>query len=277
MVTRITNFAQNAINQFQIQNVQTQIADLQSQVSSGQVSQTFDGIASQAQQLVSLQTEQSKLNQYVSNINLADQRIQTSQNAVSSMLSLATSFQTTLVQALNPSNAPNMALNSSAQQDLNQLASLLNTQFDGDYVFAGSATSTAPVNLSAPGFTPPGPTYPSTPNTAYYQGDSKSPTVQADDSLSVTYGVTADNPAFEELTRALHLVATAVVTPGSVDTARLQDALNVTKQAISDITNVQSQLGVVQGVLDTAKTAHTQLVTLAQQQIGDIENVDVAQ
>jgi flagellar hook-associated protein 3 FlgL len=276
MTTRVSDAAQSLLTQFQLMQTETQIANLQAQIGSGKVSQTFDGIAPDAQHLVSLVSQDTKVTQYVSNINLATQRLNATENAVTSIQSLATNFQTLLVNALNPSNASNMALNQSAQSQLNQLASLLNTQFEGQYLFAGSATSTVPVDLNAAGFTVPSTTYPSTADTNYYQGNTTQLAVQADDNFSVAYGVTADQPAFEELIRALHLAATASVVPGSVDTARLQEALRMTKLAIGDIANVQAQIGVSQNVLSDTTTTHTQFQSLLEQHISDIENVDVS-
>ncbi|HLI13189.1 MAG TPA: flagellin [Alphaproteobacteria bacterium] len=276
-MTRVTDLAQTALTQLQIQQTQSQISDLQSQLSSGHVAQTYDGLAPQAQPLINLQNDNTKITQYNSSISTALQQMSTAQTSISSLISLASNFETTLVNALNGTNASNMALNQTAQSNLQQVAGLLNVQFNGQYVFSGTATNTAPVNLSAPGFTPPGSTYPSTPNTAYYQGTSAQPTVQADDNVSVAYGVTAASPGFEELIRSLNLAATTVTTPGAIDTKRLQEALNVIKQAISDMTTTQSSLGVSQGVLNAVSSSHAQLLTQLQSNISDIQNVDVAQ
>src|SRR5579883_1532231 len=263
-MTRVTDLAQTALTQLQIQQTQSQISDLQSQLSSGHVAQTYDGLAPQAQPLINLQNDNTKITQYNSSISTALQQMSTAQTSISSLISLASNFETTLVNALNGTNASNMALNQTAQSNLQQVAGLLNVQFNGQYVFSGTATNTAPVNLS-------------TPNTAYYQGTSAQPTVQADDNVSVAYGVTAASPGFEELIRSLNLAATTVTTPGAIDTKRLQEALNVIKQAISDMTTTQSSLGVSQGVLNAVSSSHAQLLTQLQSNISDIQNVDVAQ
>jgi len=275
MTTRVADFGQSSLNQFQLMQLETQIAKIQTQVGSGQVSQTFDGISAQAQQLVSLQGQSTKITQYLSNNNLASQRTTAAETAITNMMNLATSFQTTLVNALNPGNAGSMALNQTAQNDMQQMAALLNTQFEGQYIFAGSATSTVPVNLSAPGFTAPGPVYPSTPNTSYFQGNSTKLAVQVDDNFSVTYGTTADQTGCEELLRAMHLAATAVTNPA--DIPRLNEALRVAKQAISDMSAIQAQIGVVQNVLSNTQEAQNQFQLQLKQQIGNISNIDVAQ
>jgi flagellar hook-associated protein 3 FlgL len=277
MTTRVSDFGQNALTQYQMMQLETQVTNLQAHVGSGQTSQTFDGIAPSAQRLVSLQTENSNLTQYLANNNLATQRLTSQQNTVTSLLSLASNVQTLLVNALNPGNAPNLALNQTAQSQLQEVAGLLNTQFEGQYLFSGTATNTPPVNLSAPGFTPPGNTYPSTPDTAYYQGNSSSLSVQADDNFNVQYGASANTAGFEELIRSLNLAATTDTVPGQVDTQRLQEALGVVKQSITDITTVQSALGIQQGVLSDTQKTQTQTQLQLQQNIGDIQNIDVAQ
>jgi flagellar hook-associated protein 3 FlgL len=277
MTTRVSNFGQNALTQYQMMQLETQVTNLQAQVGSGQTAQTFDGIAPNAQRLISLQTESSNLTQYLANTDLANQRLTSQQSNVTSLLNLASNVQTLLVNALNPGNAPNLALNQSAQSQLQEVAGLLNTQFEGQYLFSGTATNTPPVNLSAQGFAAPGNTYPSTPDTAYYQGNGSSLSVQADDNFNVKYGVSASAPGFEELIRALNLAATADTVPGQVDTQRLQEALSVVKQSITDITSVQSTLGVQQGVLSNTQTTQKQVQLQLQQNIGDIQNIDVAQ
>lgn len=277
MTTHVSNLAQANLTQYQLSQVENRIADLQAQIGSGQAAQTFDGVAHDAQRLVSLQSQDTKTTQYLTNIDLGNQRLDATQNAITSIVNLATDFQTLLVNALNPGNAANLALNQSAQSRLQQLAALLNTQFEGQYVFGGTDVTTVPVNLSAPGFTAPPGTYPSTANTSYYQGNGSNLPVQADDNFSVSYSVNAGQAPFEELIRALNLTATANAVPGAVDTARLQDALNVTKQALAGLTNTQAQLGVVQNVLTDTKKTHTQLQLLVQQHISNIENIDVSQ
>ncbi|HYB09025.1 MAG TPA: flagellin [Alphaproteobacteria bacterium] len=277
MTTRVSDFGQNALTQYQMMQLETQVSNLQAQIGSGQTSQTFDGIAPNAQRLVNLQADNSNVTQYLADTNLATQRLTSQQNTVTSLLSLATNVQTLLVNASNSNNASSVALNQSAQSQLQEVAGLLNTQFEGQYLFSGTASNTPPVNLSAPGFSPPGNTYPSTPDTAYYQGNNTSLSVQADDNFNVQYGASANAPGFEELIRALNLAATTDTVSGQVDTQRLQEALGVIKQSISDITNVQATLGVQQSVLSNTQTTQNQVQLQLQQNVGDIQNVDVAQ
>src|SRR3546814_8053110 len=87
---------------------------------------------------------------------------------------------------------------------LAEIESLLNTQHEDRYLFAGSQTNTRAVDLSDAAYTPqaglPG-TF--TADLDYYQGDTLQLSVRSAETFETTYGITADEPAFEELLRAL--------------------------------------------------------------------------
>ena len=99
-----------------------------------------------------------------------------------------------LVQATSTGNAQNMGLDATARTLLDQVGSLLNVKLDGRYLFAGSATDTAPVDLTA--LAAPPSTYPSTADTSYYNGDGVTLSTKAGPNLDIDYGVKADEPGF---------------------------------------------------------------------------------
>ena len=87
---------------------------------------------------------------------------------------------------------------------MTEVGSYLNTQDGTSYVFSGNQTSTPaynPANLPNPGDL--------TTNVAadYYQGDNGVAQAQVDNNVTMQYGVTGNNPAFEQIIRVLNFFA----------------------------------------------------------------------
>jgi flagellar hook-associated protein 3 FlgL len=272
---RVSSFSQHNLLMSQTQNLQARIADTNISISTGRSAQRYSGIATEAKQLLSLQASKSQLTQFDKNIDLVGGRLQAMETSVSNLVKIASDFRTRLLQGLNLNNASEMGIDVEAQNLLEQVASELNVQFDGRYLFGGSRTDVAPVDLNDPTFlTPPG-TYPSTADTTYYQGDGKTLSARIGSDQTSDYGVNADASGFEKLIRALHLVATATVSP-TPDSARLSDALDVITQSISEISIIQSGIGVSRSELDGATKTHQDTLTYIDQMTTNISDTDVA-
>ena len=198
------------------------------------------------------------------------------ESAVGNTVDAATKLKTLLVNGLNNNIAADMSLGMQAQNLLNEVAKQLNVKIGDRYLFSGSKTDTAPVDLSAAGYGAPPPTYPSTADTGYYQGDGVVLTTRAADDYDVSYGVTADDPAFEKLIRALQLTATVTTTP-TLDRDRLQNGLDLVNQAINELSTVRSKIGGTQNALDAANQDHIDMTLYMEQSITKITQVDVAE
>ncbi|HWL74926.1 MAG TPA: hypothetical protein VNQ74_13740, partial [Burkholderiaceae bacterium] len=140
-----------------------------------------------------------------------------------------TQFRAQLTSATSASSTDAASVTESARNLLEQTASVLNTQYSGSYLFGGSETKTAPVDVSSTSYAAA--TSPSTADTSYYHGDSQLASVRVSDSQTVSYGVSADNIAFEKLMRAMNLVASN--SPLSSDT--LNEALDLAVEAVDEL------------------------------------------
>ena len=275
-MTRVTDYSQNQLTLFYLQQTQSRLTDTQNQISTGLVSQDYAGLGSGTSQLVNLQDSESRVNQYSTGAQTVDSRLTSMATATSQVFTIASNLQKLLVNGLNAQTASDLNLNQQAQDMLTQVQGLLNTQLDGRYLFAGTATNTAPVNVNAPGFASPPTVYPTSADTGYYQGNSTKLTARVDENYDLQYGVTADSPGFEQLIRALRLTATTNVGPPS-DANRMNEALGVVKQAIQNIPDISSQIGTAQAAIQTVEAKHTDFKQFADKTIGDIANVDVTQ
>jgi flagellar hook-associated protein 3 FlgL len=137
-------------------------------------------------------------------------------------------------------------------------------------LFGGGQTTNPAVDVSNASY--PAMTSPSTASTSYYKGDDEIMSVRVSDTDTVSYGVTADNPAFEQALRALNLVANN--SPLSSDA--LNEAMSLTKSAIDATANVQADLGISSSTIQSASASQSDYQSFAKTLGGDLTSVDVA-
>jgi flagellar hook-associated protein 3 FlgL len=147
MIDRVSSYAPSIAMDSQIQQMQSELTQITREISSGQATNPSGGAA-----LYVLQYQAGQQAAYQSAITEAGNRIDTMQTALSSIASAA---QAVTADALN-SNAQSGSglsiLGTQAQDTLDQVIELLNTQYDGQSVFAGDNGSVTPmVASSAPG------------------------------------------------------------------------------------------------------------------------------
>ena len=275
-MTRIATYAQSSHILANALKAQERVHENQTRAATGQVAQRYQGLAGNARRLLSLEADHRRATQYIENNRLVDQRLQAMETAVSSVLSSATSFKSYAIQALNANPRDDGNLASLSQNLFQQMAALLNTKVDGRYLLSGSRTDIRPVDFTNAGFGPPAFTYPTVANSAYYDGDSITLAVQADETVTLSYGLTADNPAFEKTIRAFHLGATAT-TSGFLDTVRVNEALRVINEALDTLPNLLSKIGVARTTLEGASGRHNNYLQYFEQSINEIESADVAE
>jgi flagellar hook-associated protein 3 FlgL len=249
---------------------QSTMTNQQIQEASGVVSTDFGGLGSTTQQVLNLQVSVTRSQSYIDAATQTNSKVQVMYSAVNSVADLVTQFRTLLTGATNTATTNAASVTQSAQAMLTQMASLLNTQYDGSYLFSGGQTSTAPVDVSSATY--PAATSPSSANTSYYQGDDELASVRVSDSQTVSYGVTADSTAFEQALRAMNLVANN--SPLSTDT--LNEALDLTSSSIDAIGVVQTQISNASSSIEQASTYQTEYQTFAQTLGDNLNGVDVA-
>lgn len=272
-MTRVTNLMQHNLGLHFTREIQSRIQDAQIQIGTGKKAQRYEGLAADASRLINLKSDHAAKTRFLANNTLAAQRLATMEDKVATAFQIASDFRVLLVNALNGNNAADLSLASQSQANLDQVAGLLNTRLDGRYLFAGTRTETAPVDMNAAGFATPPSVYPTTADTGYFLGDSTKLTVRADDTFTISYGVTADEAEFEQLVRALRIGATTTTSP-TIDRTRLEEALRVVDQAIAGLPNIRSRIGAARATLDTVDQRHADFLLYAEEAIGDIENID---
>ncbi|MGE3968139.1 MAG: flagellin [Dongiaceae bacterium] len=292
-MTRISDLALHQLTLAQTLGTQKRVADLQIQVSSGLRAQRYTGVASEAHRLVSLQASQARTDQFVKNNKIVDGRLTAMETNIAQVFDSATQFRTLLMNALNNSNGSDLQIAAEAGNFKQQVANLLNVQVDGRYLFAGSRTDVKPVELAGwtppPSLTPPL-TLPLPQITAeYYRGDAVQQAAEIDADLTVDYGITGDEDAFEYVLRAMQYVETAGSPPNR---DALESALALINTALGteqpnaargvepiqrDLADLRSLVGTSRRAIEEANTRHQEYALHLEQNIGDIQSVDVAQ
>jgi flagellar hook-associated protein 3 FlgL len=269
---------QNLVLQF-LQQLQGQSQNLQAQISTGLKSQTYSGLGSSAGQLVNLQGQVAQGNSYIATIGSVQQRMQEMSTVLSSLQNLTQDFSANLPQGAYATTPT--GIQAQAQQFLQEIGDLLNTNDGTRYLFSGSLTSTLPFDAS--GLPNPGNLTSSVngaPPAGYYAGNDTVAQARVDNNLVVNYGVTGDNPAFENIIRAANFLAN--LPPGSpsatnsTDVANINAASNLLTQGIAGLEQIQGTMAGQTAELNTAQTNHQNFINLTQTTIGTIESADSA-
>ena len=260
-----------------LQQLETQDNSLEQQLSTGLKSQTYSGIAPQAAQLVNLNALASQQQGFINTINTVNTQLTSMSQVTSTMASLVEQFASQL--QTNAYNTDGSTIQTQAQALLAQVGDYLNTQGGEGYLFSGSATSTAPFDPS--GLPNPGDLTTAVngaPPAGYYQGNDDVASAQVDTNLNVQYGITADNTAFEQVVRVLNFLANSPPLDQSnpADVANVNTAEQMLTTAGTDLQTLTANIGTNQSELNNELQAHQQALTLAQGNIGNIENADPA-
>jgi flagellar hook-associated protein 3 FlgL len=271
---RVANFAQHQLTLSYTLQTQSNAARTQIQIASGKTAQQYSEISHNSNQLVSLERDIQMSEKFTQNIDQVVARLNIMESSIATMVERATEILGIMSQGLSGSNIDDLPLEEFSATFLQETAGLINTQHEGRYLFGGSLTDTRPVDLTDPAYTPaaglPGVF---TADTDYYQGDQTLLSVRADDSFETVYGVTGDNPAFEEMLRALAYMDYA---GANLDTTVLEEAYVLMKSAIDGLSDLRGQIGANSLVLEKTKEGHENFQTYAENIVSSIEDTDIA-
>ncbi|WP_338828294.1 flagellin [Bradyrhizobium sp. 27S5] len=269
MMMRVATFAQSEQMITSALRVQAVMANEQVQESSGLQSEDFGGYGSGAGRVINLQVSVTRAQSYIDASNLADNKVQAMYSAVGSVTDIITQLRTQLSAATTGSSTATASVINYAQQAISQMQGLLNTQYDGEYVFSGARTDTAPADLST---FDTGTGSLTTSDTSYYKGDSEIASVRVSDSQSISYGVTADNPAFEQVMRLLKYVGNST----TLSSSDISQALDLASDALDATSTVQAKLSTAASQIETASTNQSDYQNFAKTLSTNLTSVDVA-
>lgn len=263
---------QNTLVQYMMR-AEAKVATEQVRSATGLNSTDYKGIAADSGRLVNLESHYQRLEAYIDQGEVVNGRIQTMYDSVGGMGDL-TARLSALIVGLQGDNAAGVeGVVAEAGELMKEFAGLLNTQQEGRYLFAGGRTDQPAVDVDSATY--PAATTPSNADTSYYQGDSTVAHFQAADDLILSYGVTADQPAFEKALRAFNLIANMSTSP--VDTDLLDEATQLASDATDGLSIVQAKLGATSASLERTLDRHVDEQLVLQTHVDDIRSVDLAE
>jgi flagellar hook-associated protein 3 FlgL len=270
MSMRVATFANSSRMLEASMRIQARMSEMQLQEASGIVSTTYGGLGSDSGKLVDLQVSFARSRASSEAISEAGSRIEVMYTTLGTITDLITEFRTEIAAAKSTdSDAESTAsLQTAAQSYLEELAATLNTKYEGRYMFAGSLTETAPVDID--GYVADA----ATASTDYYAGNGTMTSVRVSSELSVTYGISASDSAFEQIFRSLGIVAQS---SGTLDSDTLDTAYDLLDSALNDTITLQSSLSVKASSLDRFAEWHADYQDLYSASISQIKEVDVAE
>lgn len=269
MADRISTFQTTSKSLSQTLSLQAKYADKQVQSASGLRSETYTGIAGDSNKLLNLQSQFDVVNNQILVINSAKGRMGAMDAALGGIVEVVSTISSQLMTATTDSNGISAVTAEQANAWMTEIASYLNRQYAGDYMFGGSVQNVAPVDLSDVLYTPTA--APTTPDTDYYQGDNAAITVRASTSLKVDYGITADSDGFEKIFRALSLIAA-----NPSDQATLLSSYDLVRDALSDIADERSALGSKTALLEQEYNSQVAALDYLKGSVSDLRDVDIA-
>ncbi len=132
-----------AANVQAVTNMNNQLDELSAELGTGQATQTYSGLGSQAGLALSLSAQLAALNGYSSTATTVGTTLSIAQAALTGIDSTANTVQQSLEQpeAFNLDSSGQTPTQESAASALDQIVSLLNTQVGNNYIFSGSAVN----------------------------------------------------------------------------------------------------------------------------------------
>ena len=234
---RVATFFQHQQTLARIQQSTSNLDRVSGQITSGFKADRFEDQADVSTQLFNLQELRNSNESFISGLKVADSRLRTMEDALNSMTDLlteATRVATLGRNELSPDVRATIA--PQAQGLADTFFQLLNTQFEGRYVFSGQGSETAPISASLSANPFPG----DPPPTTYYNGDAERAQVVTGPGTSQGYGVTGDNLGFARIKSGLEALIYGLQNDSLPD---LDGAMDSIAQAQKDVSDMLGRIG----------------------------------
>ncbi|MCD6073316.1 MAG: flgL [Rhodospirillales bacterium] len=278
MSTRVSNLASNKLIQSTILRTQDRILDRQLQISTLQKSQDYAGIADETNRLVTMEASRRKVEQYMSESANVKLRMDSMLNSLDSLKETLKDVEGMVRDLLDDGTLPDgMDKDSFASVKIAEIEDFLNVKVGGRFLFSGSVTETKPVDIPDPITAPAGldaaPFNTVAEPSFYYQGDGTKLKARLNEGLEVQYGVTADDPAFEKLIRAVRILRSTPLSDPNIKVI-MQEAADLCSEAKSGMEAVELNVGTKLEQLGRTQTTLKNSKNFMDGVVSDLESAD---
>jgi flagellar hook-associated protein 3 FlgL len=273
---RVTTFNTFSTVTSNLMAAEVQQSQAGQEVSTGKIASDLSGFGMNAEALTAAQSLLNQVNSYVQTASTVSNTLDAQEAALSQVSDAGSSARQAIAQALATGSA--QGLMSSLQSYFSQAVDGLNTQYNGQYLFAGSKVTTAPVaaqqlsDLTSP------------PAGGVFQNDQLATTTQLNASTSVQTGMLASNvggslfaafQSMESFDQGANGPLNGTLSQSQV--TFLQGMLQQFDSANQGVTDVQAQNGLVQNQVSDSLTSQQHRQTTLQTIIGSMTDADMAQ
>jgi flagellar hook-associated protein 3 FlgL len=246
------------------------------QLSSTEKATDLKGYGTGAEALTAMQATNSQVTGYLNNSQVVAAKLTTQDTGLNQVASSATSAISAITNAIATGNG--LSVMQQLQTSFGDAVQGLNTQFNGEYVFAGGQVNTQPVSATSLSSLTAAPSIAS-----LFHNDQRQVATQVDQNTSISTGFLADQvgtPLFTAL-QAIQAYDQgpngpfgATLTPAQQTFLTQQLATLNTVQ--SNLNNVVAQNGLAQAEVTNTQGALSQRQTMLQGLIGDATQADIA-
>jgi|ERR1043166_1983177 flagellin-like hook-associated protein FlgL len=270
----------------QIRDAQSLLGDLSTQLATGKKSLDLSGYTlADTRRLLDFRSLIGKRSSYLDVINTVEPRLKIYDKTLTQLDSDGNEALSLINGTTSFDNAQSGALASQIQGFMQSAQYFLNQRVGDRYVFSGSRYLTAPVQDITQLTVPPGSATPvSSPTLPDY--DTAAPgssaasyatdSVNIDDGNTLTYGISSNDPAFQNLVLGLRWAYAATQDSANFSTD-MDNARTLITNALGGIRNLHGTVASNMGRLDTTRDLHNTLISDLNNQIDDIQHADAAE
>lgn len=268
---RVSTFTQYNTSLSQLQTSNSSLSDLAYQITSGYKGSTLQDYAKEANQLLTLRDFTSSSNIYINNIDKMSTRLKATEDALESMQELLLEASSLRTQA-NSETSPEAraAMAPEAQGIAESIYAILNTQYEGRYLFSGQASEDAPTTQSATANPATGLPAPTT----YYTGATERQQSLVSSGTLQSYGATGDNEAFANAIAGIEALWYGLENDSDTD---IQGAIQLLEAAEDSLNNLVGEIGGAINGLNLTKDRHENAILFTNERIDSLEKVDVSE
>jgi flagellar hook-associated protein 3 FlgL len=304
----VSSVAQSNLIRSEVNLVQTQLNDLQRQVSSGLKADRYGDLGSVASLELSLRNESQRVDALNTSLSYLKTRTAGIDQSLNSVHDAGQKLRDLTISGLSSDEGRQTILDL-AKESVSQVTNTLNTNVGGRFIFSGVAAATPPMApdpallaqvkaaintaltaMPAPASVPAAiqgavASVFATPAN-YYNGGIAYPPTAIEDNFKVDTSIVGNDPAITNMLQGMYTIA--ALDPPVADPATLP-AINRTDfdatvtaaatqmySGVGGIQNLIAKNGLNQTQIDNASTRHEATLTVVKSQINDIESVDLA-
>jgi len=246
------------------------------QLSSNEKASDLKGYGTGAEVLTAMQATNSQVTGYLNNSQVVAAKLTMQDTGLNQVATSATDSMSSITNAIATGNGA--TLMQELQTSFGDAVQGLNTQFNGEYVFAGGQVNTQPVTATSLSSLTAAPSIAS-----LFHNDNRQISTQVDQNTSISTGFLADQVGTPLFTALQSIEAYnqgpngpfgATLTPAQQ--TFLTQTLATLKTVSTNLNNVVGQNGLAQAEVTNTQAALTQRQTMVQGLIGDATQPDLA-